>query len=108
VAEEHDDEWPPPDASYRSALWRAEGQLERGQWIRAAATLEEVLGLGDDGFLRGMLHLAAAGNRVSDGDHERARKQMEHARRRLGPYLPEYEQIDLEALIEVVARQVES
>jgi hypothetical protein len=105
---EHEDDWPPPEARYRSALWRAEGHLERGEWAQAAATLDDVLGLGDDELLRGMRHLAAAGYRARDGDTERARKQLERARRRLGPYLPEQEEVDLAALIELVTRKVES
>ena len=67
MEEEHEDEWPPPGARYRSALWRAE-----------------------------------------DDDRERARKQLEHARRRLAPYLPEQEEVDLAALFELVRREVES
>jgi hypothetical protein len=89
-------------------LWRAEGHLERGEWAQAAATLDDVLGLGDDELLRGLRHLAAAGYRARDGDTERARKQLDHARRRLAPYLPEQEEVDLGALIEVVAAAVES
>ncbi|MGH3082918.1 MAG: hypothetical protein ACRDNP_02455 [Gaiellaceae bacterium] len=108
MEDEREDEWPPPDARYRSALWRAEGQLERGEWGRAIDTLDDVLGLGDDEVVRGMRHLAAAGYRVWDGDRERARKQLEHARRRLDPYLPKWEEVDLAALIEVVRRAVES
>ena len=72
MEDEHEDEWPPPDARYRSALWRAEGHLERGEWGQAAATLDDVLGLGDDELVRGMRHLAAAGYRARDGDRERA------------------------------------
>ena len=80
------------------------GAPERGEWARAADTLEDVLGLGDDELVHGLLHLAAAGWRAEDGDRERARKQLEHARRRLGPYLPEQEEVDLAALIELVRR----
>ena len=108
MEDEHEDEWPPPDARYRSALWRAEGHLERGEWAQAAATLDDVLGLGDDELVRGLRHLAAAGYRARDGDRERARRQLEHARRRLDPYLPEQEEVDLDALIELVRREVES
>lgn len=107
MEEEHEAEWPPPGARYRSALWRVEAHLERGEWARAADTLEDVLGLGDDELVHGLLHLAAAGWRAEDDDRQRARKQLEHARRRLDPYLPEREEVDLEALIEVVQRAVE-
>ncbi len=108
MEEEHEDEWPPPEARYRSALWRAEGHIERGEWGRAADALEDVLGLGDDQLVRGLLHLVAAGYRSQDGDRERARKQLEHARRRLGPYLPEHEQVEVASLIELVREKVES
>ena len=108
MEDEHEDEWPPPDARYRSALWRAEGQLERGEWGRATDTLDDVMGLGDDNLVRGMRHLAAAGYRLWDGDRDRARKQLDHARHRLAPYLPEHEDIDLAALIELVHEKVES
>jgi hypothetical protein len=108
VEDEHEDEWPPPDARYRSALWRAEGHLERGEWGQAAVTLDDVLGLGDDELVRGMRHLAAAGYKARDGDRLRAKRQLDHARRRLAPYLPEHEEVELAALIEVVRRAVES
>jgi hypothetical protein len=108
VVDEHEDEWPPPDARYRSALWRAEGHLERGEWGQAAVTLDDVLGLGDDELVRGMRHLAAAGNKARDGDRVRAERQLDHARRRLEPYLPAHEEVELAALIEVVRRAVES
>ena len=89
-------------------MWRAEGHIERGEWGRATDALEDVLGLGDDQLVRGLLHLVAAGYRAQDGDRERAGRQLEHARRRLGPYLPEQEEVDLDALIELVRREVES
>ena len=108
MEDEHDDEWPPPEARYRAALWRAEGQLERAEWGRATDTLDDVIGLGDDNLVRGMRHLAAAGHRLWDGDPDRARKQLDHARHRLAPYLPEHEDIDLAALIELVREKVES
>ena len=109
MEDELEDEWPPPEARYRSALWRAEGQLEREEWGRAIDTLDDVLGLGDDKLVRGMRHLAVAGYRMwDDGDRERARKQLEHARHRLAPYLPEHEDVDLAALIELVRKKVGS
>ena len=108
MEDEHDDEWPPPDARYRTALWRAEGHLERGEWGQAAVTLDDVLGLGDDELVRGMSHLAAAGYKARDGDRVRAERQLEHARRRLEPYLPAHEEVEVAALIEVVRRTVES
>ena len=82
--------------------------MGRGEWARAANALEDVLGLGDDELVHGLLHLAAAGHNADDGDRVRACRQLDRARRRLGPYLPEQEDVDLAALIEVVAGSVES
>ena len=78
-------EWPPPAARVQSAIWRAEGHIERGEYAKAAHALEEVRGLGgDEELVRGLHHLAAAGWRHQQGDEARARRQLEHARRRLG------------------------
>ena len=69
----------------QSAVWRAEGHIERGEYAQAAHALAQVFGLGgDETLLRGLHHLAAAGWKHQQGDLERARRQLEHARRRLG------------------------
>src|SRR5438132_13760176 len=82
---EEDVEWPPPAARVKAAVWRAEGHIERGEYAQAAQALEEVFGLGgDQTLLRGLHHLAAAGWKHQHGETERARRQLEHARRRLG------------------------
>jgi len=82
---DEDVEWPPPAARIKAAVWRAEGHIERGEYAQAARALEEVFGLrGDEGLLRGLHHLAAAGWRHQQGETARARRQLEHARRRLG------------------------
>jgi hypothetical protein len=82
---DEDVEWPPPGARVRSTLWRAEGHLERGEYAQAAQALEQVFGLGGDRVLvRGLYHLAAAGWRQQHGETERARRQLSHARSRLG------------------------
>jgi hypothetical protein len=81
VGEEED--WRPPKARLRAALWRAEGHLERREYVAAASALEEVFGLGDRDFLHGLYHLAAAGYRHQLGQADRARRQLGHARRRL-------------------------
>jgi hypothetical protein len=80
-----EEEWPPPSARVQSAIWRAEGHIERGEYAKAAHALEQVFGLGgDDDLVRGLHHLAAAGWRHQEGDEERARRQLAHARGRLG------------------------
>lgn len=110
--EEESDEleiWPPPETQVRSALWRAEGHIERGEYAQAARTLDDVLPYASDPvLLRGLRHLAAAGYKAREGNEIRARRQLDHARRRLAPYLPVYEEVELDSLIELVASDLES
>jgi hypothetical protein len=96
-----DAEWPPPEARVRAAVWRAEGHIERREYAQAADALEQVFGLGgDETLLRGLHHLAAAGWRHQEGEAERALRQLEHARRRLGRRK--------RALVELVERELGS
>ena len=81
---DEDVEWPPPAARVQSAVWRAEGHIERGEYAQAAHALARVFRLGgDEALLRGLHHLAAAGWKHRNNEPERARRQLEHARRRL-------------------------
>jgi hypothetical protein len=82
------DEWPPPEARVRSAVWRAEGELERGEYFAASRTLEGVFDVAgeQEELVRGLHHLAAAGYKAQTGEPERARRQLARARRRLEPY----------------------
>ena len=106
MAEE--EEWPPPEARLTSALWRAEDHFERCEFFAAAQALDEARGLGEDAFVAALRHLAAAGYRAQTGERERACRQLEHARRRLAPFLPETRELELEPLLEAVAVVVES
>jgi hypothetical protein len=106
VAEE--EEWPSPESRLTSALWRAEAHLERREFFAAARALDEARGLGEDAFVAALRHLAAAGYRAQTGERERARRQLEHARRRLAPFLPETRELELEPLLEAVVLVVES
>jgi hypothetical protein len=86
---DEDLEWPPPAARVKAAVWRAEGHIERAEYAQAASALEPVFGLGgDEDLLRGLHHLAAAGWRHQHGEPGRARRQLDHARRRLGRRRP--------------------
>ena len=80
-------------------LWRAEGHLLRSEYGQAAAALAEAAGLGEDEFVAGMRHLAAAGWRAQNGEPERARRQLAHAPRRLGPFLPEWREVEVAHLL---------
>ncbi|HEU0337072.1 MAG TPA: hypothetical protein VFR43_10990 [Gaiellaceae bacterium] len=99
-----DDEWPPRENRVQAALWEAEGCLERGEYLPATDALARVFGLAGEreGLVRGLHHLAAAGYRAQTADARGARRQLDHACRRLAPF-PE-----AEPLIELVRRDVES
>ena len=98
------DDWPPPKARVRAALWEAEGHLERREYFAATRTLSRVFGLAgeNESRLRGLHHLAAAGYKAQCGDARSARRQLDHARRRLAPYP------DAAPLIELVERDLAS
>ena len=99
------DEWPPPAARLDATLWRAEGNIERGEYAQAARALEGILDAvpaEEKGFVRGLYHLAAAGYRADEGDHDRAARQLARAERRLAPFLPVHRKVDAAALLELV------
>jgi hypothetical protein len=103
-----DDDWRLPEERLRAALWQAETHLQRGEFFAAARALTGTRGLGEDDLLAGVRHLAAAGYRAQDGEPARARRQLEHARRRLASFLPEAHEVELQPLIDAVAMVVES
>jgi hypothetical protein len=98
------DDWPPRENRVRAVLWEAEGCFERGEYFAAAQALERIFGLAGDEEerIRGLHHLAAAGYRAQTGDVARARRQLDHARRRLTA------SPDVGPLIERVEGDVES
>jgi hypothetical protein len=83
-----DDEWPPPAARLRSAIWRAEGHIERGEYFAATDALADVFDIAGRRaeYVRGLHHLAAAGYKHVHGNPDSARPQLGHARRRLSPF----------------------
>jgi hypothetical protein len=102
VTPDEDEEWPPPAARYRAALWRAEAHFERREWFAAARALAEAARVAppeERELVRGLVHLAAAGYKRAAGDPARADRQLAHARRRLAPYLPKHRDLDLAALL---------
>src|SRR5262245_22800752 len=106
-----DDDWRPPEARLRAALWEAERWLRVGSYAAAGAALEGVSGDADGeaaAVVRGLRLLAAAGYRHQEGDDVRSRRLLARARDRLGPYLPVFEDVDLAALVEVVDAAVGS
>jgi hypothetical protein len=97
-----EEEWPPPQARLQGILWRAEGHLLRGEYGQAAAALRETAGLGADELVAGLRHAAAAGWRAQEGQTERARRQLERARGRLAPFLPESHGVEVAAVLDAL------
>jgi hypothetical protein len=95
-------DWPPPEARLQGILWRAEGHLSRAEYAQASRALDEAVGLGDEELVAGLRHLAATGWRLQNGEPERARRQLAHARRRLAPFLPEAREVELASLLDAV------
>jgi hypothetical protein len=100
--ESNTDEWPPPQARLQSVLWRTEGHLLRSEYGQAAAALAEAAGLGEDELVAGLRHLAAAGWRAQNGEPERARRQLAHAQRRLGPFLPKWREVEVARVLAAI------
>jgi hypothetical protein len=100
--ESNTDDWPPPQARLQGILWRAEGHLLRAEYGQAAAALTEAKGLGEDELVSGLRHLAAAGWRAQNGEPERARRQLAHARRRLGPFSPEWREVEVARVLAAI------
>ncbi len=99
-----DDDWPPPEARVQSALWDAERSLERREYLVVTSRLADVFGLAgeQEELVRGLHHLGAAGYRAQIGERDRARRQLEMARRRLAAYP------DAAPLVDLVAWVVDS
>jgi hypothetical protein len=103
--EEELEGWPPPEAKVQSALWKAEGHLERREYFAAFQILTHALPTATAErrpLLLGLRHLSTAGYKGQERDRVRARRQLAHARRRLATF-PETER-----LIELVASEIES
>ena len=73
--------------------------MEYGQ---AAVALTEAAGLGEHELVAGLRHLAAAGRRAQNGEPERAQRQLAHAQRRLGPFLPEWREVEVARVLAAV------
>lgn len=103
--------WPPPEARARAALWAAERHLLVGEYLAAVDSLGNALDFGSPATVsvaRALRQLAAAGYRTQCGDPARASRLLDHAVPQLAPFLPVYEEVDLDALLEVVAAALEA
>ena len=105
------EDWPPPEARARAALWAAERHLTRAEYVAAASALDGAVASGDPdtaAVARGLRQLATAGYRHQTGDTPRASRHLLLARTRLSPFLPVFEEVDLERLLEVVAASLQT
>ena len=105
-----EEDWVPAKARTRAALWGAERHLGSREYVAAADVLDDAFAYGDRDAVavaRGMRQLAAAGYRHREGDEVRARRHLGRAHARLSPFLPVYEEVDLERLLDVVAQALE-
>jgi hypothetical protein len=106
---DHDhDDWRPPGARLRAALWQAETHFHRREFAAAARALEATRGLGADELVAALRHLAAAGYQAREGHLERAHRPLARARQRVAPFLPEAYEVELQPLLDAVAAIVES
>jgi hypothetical protein len=106
-----EEDWPPPEARARATLWAAERHLTRGEYVAAASALDGAVVSGDQetaAVARGLRQLATAGYRHQTGDIRRASRHLALARERLSPFLPVFEEVDLEELLEVVAASLQT
>lgn len=79
--------------------------------MAAADSLGNALDFGSPTTIRvarALRQLAAAGYRKQTGDPVRASRLLAHARSRLAPFLPSYEEVDLDALLDVVTTSLET
>jgi hypothetical protein len=96
---DRDAEWPPPEARFRAALWRGESHFDRREFFQAYRAFVDAASAAAPAELelaRGLAHLAAAGYKHEEGDARGAARQLEHARRRIEPYLGQGE-VDVDA-----------
>lgn len=92
---------------FQGALNVGTRYLRKGDFFAAYRNLRRAAGLaeGEERELaRGLVHLAAAGYKLKRGDRRGCERQLAHARRRLGPFLPEARRLDLAGLLEGVER----
>lgn len=95
---------PEPDR-FQGALFFGASRLRRGEYFAAYRDFLRASrdARGDDRELaRALVHLAAAGDKRRRGDARGSARQLEHARRRLAPFLPAARRLDLAALLDAV------
>jgi len=98
---------PPAADPLQGALFVGESQLRRRDYFHAYRAFRRAAAAGegkDRELAMGLSHLAACGYKRKAGDERGAERQLEHARRRLAPFLPEARRLDLAALLAAVEK----
>jgi len=95
---------------YQGALFFGEGHLRKREYLKAVSHFRRAAEAAPDAeareLARGLLHLAAAGQKHMRGDPHGAQRQLAHARRRLAPFLPESYRLDLAVLLASIVATV--
>jgi len=80
--------------------------IRRGEYFAAHEVLEDVWRAAEPAerdFYRGLVHVAVAWYQAGRGNRVGCERQLEKAARRLGPYAPEHEGVDVASVLEQVA-----
>ena len=80
--------------------------IRHGDYFAAHEVLEDVwqaAGPEERDFYQGLVHVAVAWYQAGRGNHVGCERQLEKAARRLGPYAPEHEGVDLASVLDQVA-----
>jgi predicted metal-dependent hydrolase len=77
--------------------------IRRGEYFEAHEVLEDVWRAAEPeerDFYQGLVHVAVAWYQAGRGNRVGCERQLEKAARRLGPYAPEHEGVDVTSLLE--------
>ncbi len=80
--------------------------IRRGEYFAAHEVLEDVWRAAESGerdFYQGLVHVAVAWYQAGRGNRVGCERQLEKAARRLGPYAPEHEGVDVASVLEQLA-----
>jgi predicted metal-dependent hydrolase len=80
--------------------------IRRGEYFAAHEVLEDVWRAAEPAerdFYQGLVHVAVAWYQAGRGNRVGAERQLEKAARRLGPYAPEHEGVDVASMLEQLA-----
>jgi len=80
--------------------------IRRGEYFAAHEVLEDVWRAAapeERDFYQGLVHVAVAWYQAGRGNRVGCERQLEKAARRLGPYAPEHEGVDVASVLEQLA-----